>query len=130
MEEPRDPPIDAATDRKYVLLVGGLLVAIVVLLAALWLRERRISLTARREVIALRRKAVLRGPLGGAFGRLLGGRPGPKPLARGDLPAETVTWNGRPQVVFRISPAAGERMGLRPGDVVWVAQVPTTAPAK
>lgn len=37
-------------------LIGGMLVLIVALLAYLWVRERRARMTARREIIRLRRR--------------------------------------------------------------------------
>ena len=131
MEEPRAPSAPGTAETKYFIMVGGLLVLIIVLLAALWLRERRISIAARREVVALRRNAGAGGRLQAALGRMLaGGRPTSRPLQRAEMTTETVTWNGRPREVFRMTAAAGKQVGLQPGDVVVVSGGSTTAPTE
>jgi len=125
-----------ASDVKYMLVVSGLLMGIVILLSVLWMRERRnvASLTSQLRVAS--RGAITGNINSKDMARFLSGRqmPQARPLQREDLPAETVRWNGRPRTVLRISASAGERMGLRPGDVVLVAQPPapspTTPPAK
>jgi hypothetical protein len=131
MEETRQSNSPGAAETKYLMVVGGLMVLIILLLAGLWLRERRISTTARRELAALRRNVGAGGRLQAALGRMLSGaHPASRPLGRDELTSETVTWNGRPREVFRVSPAAGNRVGLRPGDVVVVSTPATTAPAE
>jgi len=131
MEESRQSNEAAVAETKYLVVVGGLMVLIIILLGALWLRERRISMTARRELAAVRRNAGAGGQLQAALGRMLAGtRPAARPLDRGELTRETVTWNGRPREVFRVGAAAGERVGLRPGDVVVVSGPATTSPAE
>jgi hypothetical protein len=130
MQEPRESSGPAAAETKYLIVVGGLLVLIIVLLAALWLRERRISTTARRELAAARRNVSAAGQLQAALGRMLSGtRPTAQPLQREELPRETITWNGRPREVLRISAPVGRRLGLRPGDALVVSAAATTAPA-
>ena len=56
--------------------------------------------------------------------------PTTRPLAREDLPTETVTWNGRPRTVLRVSASAGRRLGLAPGDAVVVSEPPAGAPSE
>lgn len=132
MEDSTPPRPPAGADAKYLLVVGGLLVLIVVLLAGLWLRERRRANAARAELALTQRNTVARGQLQAALTQMLRGRgpaSRPRALQREDLPAETVTWNGHPRKVLRASAAAGERIGLLPGDVVVVAAPPATAPA-
>ena len=134
MEETK-PGQQPASDVKYMLIVSGLLMGIVILLSVLWMRERRnvASLNAQLEVAG---RGAITGQLSSNdMARLFAGRqmPQARALQRDDLPAETVTWNGKPRTVLRISASAGERMGLRPGDVVLVspapASMPTTQPA-
>jgi len=131
MEETRQSNSPGAAETKYLVAVGGLMVLIIILLGALWLRERRVSMAAQRELAALRRNAGAGGRLQAALGRMLSGaHPASRPLRRDELTSETVTWNGRPREVFRVSPAAGKRVGLRPGDVVVVSRPATTAPGE
>jgi len=77
------------------------------------------------------RRGVIRGDLKGALANMLAGQAEPqsRALQRDDLPAQTVTWNGQPRTVLSVSAAAGQRLGLRPGDVIVVAPPPATGPA-
>lgn len=116
---------------RYFVIVTALMLLIIILLGWLWMRERRAATGARQDLLDLRRVAganvigaqKLQSMLAGSMRR---------PLQRDDLPMETVTWNGRPRQVFRVSAAAGARLGLEPNDVVLVNPAPpaeaTTAP--
>jgi len=55
--------------------------------------------------------------------------PRARALQRDDLPAEVITWNGQPRTVLSVSAAAGQRLGLWPGDVIVVAPPPASGPA-
>lgn len=124
--EPQRPP---ASDVKYLLVVSGLLMGIVILLSVLWIRERRNAVDLDNQLRIARQRAMT-GQLSGDLARVLAGQAGAqaRSLQREDLPAETVTWNGQPRTVLRVSATAGERLGLRPGDVVLVAPPPANAP--
>ncbi len=116
---------------RYFVIVTALMLLIILLLGWLWARERRAAASARQGLADLRRAAganvisaqKLQSMLAGGMHR---------PLQRDDLPAETVMWNGRGRQVFRVSAAAGARLGLEPNDVVLVSPAPsaeaTTAP--
>ena len=111
-------------DGKYLAIVGGLLLTIIVALAVLWLSERRGRLTAEAEAARLRRRQrALQSVLPG-----LTGMPGASPIRRDDLQPTTRELDGRQREVFTISAAAGERLGFEPGDVVEVAPATTTRP--
>lgn len=130
MSELNTPDEPSSSETKYFLLVGGLLLAVIILLAALWMRERKALVAVQKELVAARRNLATGGKLQAALGSFLGARrPEDRPLSREDLPLDTVDWDGRPRQILRISAAAGERIGLLPGDVVEVAQPPATAPA-
>jgi len=132
MDEPNDTPGGArGSESKQYAVVGGLLVLIILLLSALWLRERRGRVRAEGDLAAFQRNVAGRLQLQAAMGKMLRG-PGEvsrRPLAREDLPRETVRWNGQPRDVLRVSAAAGRRIGLRPGDAVIVSAEPASAPA-
>lgn len=141
--ETTEPDKQPASDVKYMLVVSGLLMGIVILLGVLWMRERRNvaslngQLTTLSAQLRIAGQGAITGQLSGNdMARLFAGRQVPQARAihREDLPAETVTWNGLPRTILRVSASAGERIGLRPGDVVLVAQppspAPTTLPAK
>ena len=130
--KPQQPP---ASDVKYLLVVAGLLMGIVILLSVLWFRERRNAAALGDQAATLNAqlqtaRSVISNQLKGAMGYMPGGQAEPRAraLQREDLPAETVTWNGRTRTVLRISAAAGRRFGLTPGDVVVVAPPPATEP--
>jgi hypothetical protein len=121
---PPAPSQDASSDARYLLVIGGLMILIIVLLAALWLKERARANRAAESMAAMRNLTSRE------LGRFLGAQaPGVRPLQRDDLPAETVDWNGRPRKVLLVGPAAGTRLGLQPGDVLVVADAPAPATA-
>ncbi len=118
-----------ASDVKYLIVVSGLLMSIVILLSVLWLRERR-DVAALGAELRIARQGAMNGQFKGALARMLAGQAEPPALGlqREDLPAETVTWNGQARTVLRVSATAGERLGLIPGDVVLVAPPPASQP--
>ena len=128
--EPTDPRRPAVTDNRYFLVVGVLLLMIVLLLAALWVRERRTNAALLQDISLLQRAGTSKQQLQTVLKQMVGRAGGAawRPLQREDLPAETVQWNGRPRQALRVSAAAGERMGLHPGDVLVVSEPPATAP--
>jgi hypothetical protein len=123
-------PAPGNSDAKYLLVVAGLMMTIVILLSVLWIRERR-SVAILQGELEIARRGAMRGDLKGALANMLAGQAEPqaRALQRDDLPAQTVTWNGQPRTVLSVSPAAGQRMGLRPGDVIVVAPPSATGPA-
>ena len=123
-------PAPGNSDAKYLLVVAGLMMTIVILLSVLWIRERRSVAILQRE-LEIARRGAMRGDLKGALANMLAGQAEPqaRALQRDDLPAQTVTWNGQPRTVLSVSAAAGQRLGLRPGDVIVVAPPPATGPA-
>jgi hypothetical protein len=127
---PTTTPAPGGSDAKYLLVVAGLMMTIVILLSVLWIRERRNGAILRGE-LEIARRGAMRGNLQGALANMLAVQADPqsRALQRDDLPAQTVTWNGQPRTVLSVSAAAGQRMGLRPGDVIVVAPPPATEPA-
>ena len=127
---PTTPPAGGNSDARYLLVVAGLMMTIVILLSVLWIRERR-NVAYLQEQLQIARQGSMRGDIQGALQRMLAGQAEPQAQAlhRDDLPAQTVTWNGQPRTVLSVSAAAGQRMGLEPGDVIVVAPPPATGPA-
>ncbi len=123
------PPAPGSTDARYLLVVAGLMMTIVILLSVLWIRERQ-NVAHLRDQLQIARQGSIRGDLQGAMARMLAGQAEQqaRALQRDDLPAQTVTWNGQPRTVLSVSTAAGQRMGLEPGDVIVVATPPAAAP--
>ena len=123
-KQPPEAPSGASSDAKYMMAIGGLMILIIGLLAALWLKERARANRAAESVAAMRRLTSTE------LGRFLGDQGQTvRPLQRDDLPSETVDWNGAPRKVLLVGAAAGVRLGLRPGDVLVVAPAPTSTPA-
>ena len=123
-------PAPGSSDAKYLLVVAGLMMTIVILLSVLWIRERR-NVAHLQDQLDIARRSSMRGDLQGALARMLAGQTEPqaRALHRDDLPAQTVTWNGQPRTVLSVSAAAGQRLGLWPGDVIVVAPPPASGPA-
>jgi hypothetical protein len=115
------------SDVKYFSLVGVLLLAIIVSLAVLWLREKsnrvQVEQDARGALIDYKKQ------VGAMWGQALENAGG-RPLHRDELPEVTVNWDGKPRTVRQVSADAGERIGLQPGDVIEVTPHATTAPAE
>ena len=128
VESETDPP--TGSESRYFAIVGALLVVIIVMLGALWLRERRAVSALGAELEATRERATAGAGLQAALSRLTARQATTRPLAREDLPAETVTWDGRRRTVLRVSASAGRRLGLEPGDAIVVSEPPASAPGQ
>jgi len=133
MEEPsgtQNSPA-AGSDAKYLLVVCGLLMAIVILLTVLWLRERRAVNGLQAELLKAqqqRHRIDLNSQLGQMLAAKVENHLGGA-LNRAELPTQTVTWNGQPRTVMMVAASAGRRIGLEPGDVLAVSAAPATSPA-
>jgi hypothetical protein len=127
---PAPAPTPGNSDAKYLLVVAGLMMTIVILLSVLWIRERR-NVAHLQGELQIARRGAMRGDLQGALANMLAGKTEPRAraLQRDDLPAEVITWNGQPRTVLSVSAAAGQRLGLWPGDVIVVAPPPASGPA-
>lgn len=64
-ENADQPPPAPQADARQMLLVGGMLVLIIVLLALLWVRERRARIAAQANVAVLRQRLQAVQMLGG-----------------------------------------------------------------
>ena len=127
---PAPTPTPGSSDAKYLLVVAGLMMTIVILLSVLWIRERR-NVASLQGELRIARQNSIRSDQQAALASMLAGKiePRARALQRDDLPAEVITWNGQPRTVLRISAAAGQRLGLWSGDVIVVAPPPATGPA-
>lgn len=153
------PPVEtpgksraASSDTRFVLAVAVLLVVVIGMLAVLWLRERRERVSAQEKAAAAATQlAGLNAELAGAKKenaalRMLLQQLEPPPMpASPDAPAAVApfSWSRdrvtggpdravmdkHPMVVLSISAQAGERLGFRPGDLVYVAPAPASQPA-
>lgn len=127
MDDKEQPQQGQSMDTRYLAVVGVLLVMIIASLAALWLMERQ------RRVAAQQQLAEAGNPLSELLKKVDGPAPGGLPRARGeaalgaeDIIRKTPTEGGDE---LTITAAAGERLGLSPGDVVTVARPLGTRPA-
>jgi len=78
-ENPDQRPPAPRADARQMLLVGGMLVLIIVLLAMLWVRERRARIAAQANVAVLRQQLQTVQMLGG-LGAWRAGMPSTLPL--------------------------------------------------
>jgi hypothetical protein len=106
------------------------MMTIVILLSVLWIRERR-NVASLQGELRIAHQNSIRSDQQAALASMLAGKiePRARALQRDDLPAEVITWNGQPRTVLRVSAAAGQRLGLWPGDVIVIAPPPATQPA-
>ncbi len=103
-------------------LIGGLLVLIIALLSFLWMRERSRRFEAEIQLAELS-QSMSHDPVA-QFMRKMSIRKMPaqvQGVRREDLPIRIVDLDERSRRLFRVSAAAGERMGFLPGDVIEVA---------
>ena len=129
VQETAGPPADV----RYLVVVGGLLLLIVVALAVLWVNERNGRIVAQIELTRLRvQQSGSLGSLMSESGWRIAPPGGARAVNRGDLPRKAVILDGRETAALQISAAAGTRFGFQEGDVILVAEEPpqsTTAPA-
>ena len=126
-QEP-SPATRPIVDVKYFAFVGGLLVLIIGLLAVLWTRERTARIAYRRQLTT---HVCQPESLEQLFQRAMQERQGPSRAIQPEdhLPPKAISLNGRQTTALRITAAAGQRLGLRAGDVIIVAPAPASAPA-
>lgn len=128
MAQDNPPQTKVADDTKFFITIAVLLVLIIATLAALWMRERSARRDAQSQLNEFT-QAALPDQLNNMLAQMAITRmPSTKPIDRADLQVRTVNLDGQSRQAFTVSPAAGERMGFLPGDVVIVAQ-PASQPA-
>lgn len=118
-------PRPGPPDTRFLILVGTLLLAIIAILAGLWLRAHRRALRAEGQVASLQPLADAHA-LGQRYVQEL-----PKYLSvpREALATRSVTLDGRTAQALRLPAAVGRLIGFEPGDVILVEPTATTAGA-
>lgn len=121
---PRETP-DASeeSDARFLWLVAGLSVMIVLTLAGLWTMEYRQRIHAQTDIMEMERALGEQKKKMQFLGMALANQGGR--LVREELPTQTVTLQGQPQTVLLLAAPMAARIGLLPGDLLWV-----TPPAK
>lgn len=116
-------------DSTFLMLVGGLLVAIIALLAVLWQKERMRRAEAEMQLQTLAHQSSQQMNLLAQSVFQGQGGPGSAPPAvhREDLPAEMLPFKGKVRTVLTLGASAGERLGFAPGDVIVVAEPVATS---
>ena len=119
----------AAADARFQIIVAALMVLIIAALAGLWLIERNRRIRAERELAEFSQRQLQAQAMLSQLA--MGGlEPQTTPrINRADLPPELVTLEHMGRTMLKISADAGERLGFLPGDIVFVADRPTTQPA-
>ena len=120
----------------YLVTVGGLLLLIIAVLAALWIRERTRRVAAQRDVSQLleqseRDKRTLAQMMIGAMGRQMGAESEAKPFQRQDHKPVAVTLDGARRQAYVLPASGAQRFGFQAGDVIVVEEEThaTSAPA-
>lgn len=116
------------SDARYLLVVCGLLLLIIILLSYLWIKEKRTNGVLVRRVEAMSQLQTMANR--GQLERFLAAQNGASatPLDRGELATRVVDFDGESRTVMLVGAAAGRRIGLQPGDVIVVSPPPTTQP--
>lgn len=113
------------------LIVSGLFVAIIALLAFLWMRERSAGAKAQKDLAGMRQAYDL--ALREMTTRMMmeGTTRGVQPFGRADLVAtRKVQMDDKKLQILEITAAAGRRLGFGTGDVIVVSKAPpATKPA-
>lgn len=136
------PPQTYAISAGYLVTVGGLLLLIIAVLAALWIGERKRRVAAQRDVVQLQEQ-ISRDRQGmaqmmiGAMGRQIGAGAEARPFQRQDHKPVAVTLDGAKREAFFLPASGGLRFGFQPGDVIVVEEespattssAPSSAPA-
>jgi len=111
----------------YLAMVGGLLLLIIAVLAALWIRERNRRIAAQREVVQLieqneRDKRNLAQMMLGAMGRQIAGEAEAKPFQRQDHKPVPVTLDGAKRQAYVLPASGAQRFGFQAGDVIVIEE--------
>ena len=122
--------MQTSQDSRYLLLVGGMLVLIIVLLGVLWMRERNARIAAEDRLARLRIQQQP-GQMGQALQQMILRRQMEVvgAIRREDLPRERGVLDGRPVTVIHLGASGGRRLGFEPGDVVAISSEPASAPS-
>jgi hypothetical protein len=137
---PAAPPVPTVSfSGRYLVIVGVLLLAIIIMLAALWTRERS------RRVVAENDRQVLLDQLDAtkkSIGQIMMGSmgsmgppamelPSIRPFQRQDHAPVTVTLDGAKRSAYVLPVAGAARFGFQAGDVIVVMEGPasTSSPA-
>ena len=108
------------------LIVSGLFVAIVALLAFLWMRERSAGAKAQKDLAGMRQQLALQEGINSMLAAQSAGRV--QPFARADLVAtREVRLDDKKLQILEITAAAGCRLGFGTGDVIVVSAAPPPA---
>lgn len=118
----------SSSDTGYLLVVGILLVLILASMGILWMRQRQQTRQWRQRAAELRQKLDERTMMLQQLAEFES--QAVEAVQRADLPARDATVDGESRTVLLLSARRGEKLGLRPGDLVQVtAPVPDTGPA-
>ncbi len=124
-----EPPKNAG-DARFNIVVAVLLVLIMASLSGLWLIERNRRVRAERALAdfqgqQLQAQALLsQFAIAHAKEQAPGGAGAGESFRRESLESEAVVMEGKDRTMFKISPEAGEKLGFRAGDIIFVTDRP------
>ncbi len=111
-------PVPPSGDSRYLLLVGGILMVIVLTLAALWQIERRRRMASDEKLTTYSEKLYKANLVSEMF------RDNMIMIDRNSLANEEVSLNGEQRKLFHVNAPDGEKMGFLPGDLVEIDNPP------
>jgi len=123
-------PAKGAGDARFNIVVAVLLVLIMASLSGLWLIERNRRVRAERALADFQGQQLQAQALLSQFAAAHAKEQSPGPAGAGEsfrresLESEAVVMEGKDRTMFKISPDAGEKLGFRAGDIIFVADRP------
>ena len=117
-------------DMRFVYMVVGLLILIVLTMAGLWIIERgqKNRLQAKFNESQKQMQKRLRGQeyKTQRLGTMLASQAMASRVQRGELATQEVDWNGKKRTVLLLGGEVGQGFGFQPGDVILVTAPPKT----
>ena len=121
---PRRSADSAGQASPFPVLVYCLCGLIILVLAGLWLTERRARIGAQVRLGSIDAAIAKQQEKMQSFGRLIAAQAAGAKIMRDSLPRQRMTIAGQARVVLLLPGRAGRKLGLKPGDVVMVQQEP------
>ena len=124
---PAAPFQTATLSAGYLVTVGGLLLLIIGVLAALWMRERNRRVAAERDVSQLleqsdRDRKMMAQMMMGSIGRQIGPEAEGRAFQRQDHKPVSVTLDGAKRQAYILPASGARRFGFQAGDVIVVEE--------
>ncbi|MCD4825544.1 MAG: hypothetical protein K8S55_13185 [Phycisphaerae bacterium] len=125
-EQENNETAASAVDMRFVYMVVGLLIVIVLTMAGLWIVERGQKSRLQADFNESQKHLQGQEHKMQRLGTMLAGQAMTSRVHRGELATQEVDWNGKKKTVLLLGGEVGRELGFQPGDVILVTAPPKT----